>query len=465
MLFRAGDEDTICALSTPPGLGGIAVIRVSGTKAAATVRKLCGFLPEKPESHRVYYGILKTHEVKESLDEVLVAYFAQGRSFTGEETIEISCHGGEAVTAGILRELIAAGCRLANRGEFTYRAFMNGRLDLVQAESVLSLIESRSNQAAKIALRQLQGRLSSQFSIIEDGLVWMLAHLEASIDFSTEDIEVVADDELLSRAGQLIDLVKELIGSYEKGRLLKDGLEVALVGPPNVGKSSLLNAFLGEERAIVTAHAGTTRDTIEGRLSFEGLPVTFVDTAGLRETDNEVERLGIERSISARKKADFVFHVVDLDSDSMKEKSVWESVKSSANEFVLVNKIDLDIGGSKRRDLETFLKNLDLDLAKAFWVSARTSEGMDVVTTFLKAKGRELESESSNVVTQVRHLELLSKIHSSLSAATRLIREASSPEFIAFELQEAVRAIHELLGKEFDEQVIDRIFKEFCLGK
>lgn len=465
MLFRAGDEDTICALSTPPGTGGIAVIRVSGNRALLFVRQLCRFLPEKPESHRIFYGILKNRSGEEAIDEVLVSYFAQGRSFTGEETIEISCHGGEAVVAEILKELVAVGCRVAARGEFTYRAFMNGRLDLVQAESVLSLIESRSQQASRVALRQLQGHLSSEFSKIEDGLVWMLAHLEASIDFSTEDIEVVAQDDLLSRANELLALIDKLISSYEKGRLMKDGIEIALIGRPNVGKSSLLNLFLGEERAIVTAHAGTTRDTIEGRMMIDGLQITFVDTAGFRETDNEIEKLGIERSKSAKEKADYVFHVLDLGASSIEKDLKDLPLPLRETDYLLVNKTDLDSDGTKRRLLKARFEDAGIGRDRIFWMSARTQEGMDSVLEFLRSLSRTFESESSNVVTQARHLELLRKIQSSLRAARDLIGSSSSPEFIAFELQEAVRAVHELLGKEFDEQVIDRIFKEFCLGK
>lgn len=465
MLFRAGDEDTICALSTPPGLGGIAVIRVSGNRALPLVRELCRFLPHRPESHRIYYGIIKNRTGEEAIDEVLVSYFARGRSFTGEETLEINCHGGEAVVSEILKELVAVGCRIANRGEFTYRAFMNGRLDLVQAESVLSLIESRSKQASRVALRQLQGHLSSEFAKIEDDLVWMLAHLEASIDFSTEDIEVVSNDELLRRADGLLALIEKLISSYEKGRLIKDGIEVALIGRPNVGKSSLLNAFLGEERAIVTAHAGTTRDTIEGRMMLDGLPITFVDTAGVRETDNEIEKIGIERSLSAKEKADFVFFVLDLTSSEIEAdlKNLPSPLKDT--EYVLVNKTDLDPDGTKRSALEALLEKAGIASKRVFWMSARTQAGMESVLDCLRALSRTFESESSNVVTQARHLELLRKIQSGLKSARELISDSSSPEFIAFELQEGVRAVHELLGKRFDEQVIDRIFKEFCLGK
>ncbi len=464
MLFRAEDEDTICALSTAPGTGGIAVIRVSGTKAFELTRQICPFLPPKPESHRIYYGILRSEDRTEAIDEVLVSCFADGRSFTGEETTEISCHGGQVLTTSILKELVKVGCRTAKRGEFTYRAFMNGRLDLVQAESVLSLIESQSKPSAKVALRQLQGHLSSDFHRIEDDLVWVLAHLEASIDFSTEGIEVVPSEKLQGRTLALIEHVGKLISTYRQGRLLKDGIEVALVGRPNAGKSSLLNAFLKEDRAIVTPHAGTTRDTIEGRHTISGVPVTFVDTAGIRETENEIEKIGIERSRSAMEKADFIFYIVDLMEDAATEVDAFVS-DGRANSYLIVNKVDLDPAGSKQSILKKKLTEKGVPEERIFWVSAAQRSGLEKIESMLSELVGSVDSDSSNVVTQARHLELLQKIHSCLSTALGLIKRDSSPEFIAFELQESVRAIHELLGKEFNEQVIDRIFKEFCLGK
>ena len=463
MYFKTGDEDTICALSTAPGAGGIAVIRVSGDKAASITRMLCKFLPECPESHKIYYGFLKSL-VGESLDEVLVAYFAEGRSFTGEETVEISCHGGSVLVASIMKELVSAGCRTARRGEFTYRAFMNGRLDLVQAESVLGLIESQSQQSAKISLRQLQGHLSSEFRRIEDDLLWLLAHLEASIDFSTEGIEVVPSEHLVDRTQGLIDFVGKMISSYGRGRALREGLQAVLVGRPNAGKSSLLNAFVKEDRAIVTAHAGTTRDLVEGRITVNGVPLTFVDTAGLREAEHEVEKIGIERSRSAMEKADLVFFVVDASTEDWQNDLREFAAQVRPNSYFLLNKVDQPSVQAKRREVAQLCESLGIS-DRVYWVSAATSEGLDRVEAMLSSHVESLSADTSNVLTQARHLELLRKIQACLGAALRLIKEDSSPEFIAFELQESIRAIHELLGKEFNEQIIDRIFKEFCLGK
>jgi tRNA modification GTPase len=482
MLVRSGDQDTICALSTPAGVGGIAVIRVSGDQALKLTRKLCGFLPEAPESHKIYLGICRSIDAAtngvgndgspktEALDQVLAAFFSNGKSFTGEETIEISCHGGPVVTASILKELIKAGIRPAKRGEFTYRAFMNGRMDLIQAEAVLGLIESQTRQGAKIALRQLQGHLSDDFQKIEDDHLWILAHLEASIDFSTEDIEVVTPKALIDRTTGLINHVEKLISSYSQGRIIREGLQIALIGRPNVGKSSLLNALLKEDRAIVTAQAGTTRDLIEGRVMFSGVPVTFVDTAGLRESESEVERIGIERSKTARDRSDFIFHVIDLSSESWLQdvSGSFADLSGLSNVFLIFNKTDLDKNGLRRRQCEAKISEIrtkNPGFGEVFWVSAVSRLGLKDLEERVSQLVGDLDSESSNVVTQARHLERLQKIQSCLHNAVRLMKENASPEFTAFELQESIRAIHELLGKEFNEQVIDRIFKEFCLGK
>lgn len=475
MIFGSGDDaSTICALSTPPGVGGIAVIRVSGPQALKLTKKVCAFLPEKPESHKIYFGTAREVQNQDlAIDEVLVSYFAHGRSFTGEETTEISCHGGTVLTASILKELVQAGCVPARPGEFTFRAFMNGRLDLVQAEGVLGLIESQSKQAARVALRQLKGRLSEELAIVEDGLVWLLAQLEASIDFSTEGIEVIPSQILTKRASEVKSLVEKLISSYSQGRLLAEGLTVALVGRPNVGKSSLLNSLVGEERAIVTSIPGTTRDLVEGRVAYLGVPVTFIDTAGLRETDDEVERIGISRTRQILEKADLVIHVLDVTRPILAEeitelKSSFARASSThQNHRVLINKIDQDSSSKRLNERQKELKDQLPELAQKEVLagSAKTRHGIDAVDRLIERMVKSDASESSAVITQARHFELLQKIQSCMVRALALIERDESAEFIAFELQDAIRAIHELLGKEFHEQVIDRIFKEFCLGK
>ncbi|MCM2281604.1 MAG: tRNA uridine-5-carboxymethylaminomethyl(34) synthesis GTPase MnmE [Bdellovibrionaceae bacterium] len=472
--FGVDDHATICALSTPPGVGGIAVLRVSGPDAFQFTRKVCRFLPVQPESHRIYFGTARCLDDGDSVDEVLVSCFAEGRSFTGEETAEISCHGNPVLVATLLKLLVEAGCRPARPGEFTFRSFMNGRMDLVQAEGVLSLIESQSRPAARLALRQLKGRLSEELSRVEDGLIWILAQLEASIDFSTEGIEVIPSQTLLARAREVQEACERLLESYSQGRLLAEGVQVALVGRPNVGKSSLLNAIVQEDRAIVTAVPGTTRDLVEGRFAVNGVPVTIIDTAGLRETTDEVERIGISRTRQALDKSDLVFHVIEvgrpLQEDEREDLRDFRSnadLSERARHVFLVNKVD---SPDQQEQVAMRLAELnDIGISKqnskVFEVSARTRNGLSELENFLKGYVRSDASESSSVLTQARHFEGVQKIHSCLMRALALITSDTSAEFIAFELQDAIRAIHELLGKELNEQVIDRIFKEFCLGK
>ncbi len=470
------DEDTICALSTPAGHGGIGVIRVSGPKALEFGRQLARFVPEQAESHRVYFGKLRRPEDSSVIDEVVVAYFGEGRSFTGQETLELSIHGSPYIVREVLRNLQLVGCRMAEPGEFTYRAFMLGRLDLVQAESVLQLIQSESENSARVALRQLQGGLSDILNSIEDELIWVLAHLEANIDFAQEDIVVAEIDVLVTRVQRVSKRVSELLSSYKRGRIVREGLEVALVGAPNVGKSSLLNAFGGEDRAIVAPIPGTTRDRVDIKRVFNGLVVNFMDTAGLRVTEDPVERLGIEKTLELLPRADWLFWVVDgpqvWADKGFSEEGMWPLVENKGTGVcVLVNKIDLLNQGQREQVLgwvKEFLQRQGLELAqeRIFLVSATSGEGLKSVESFLGSIVGESFLENSAAITQARHFELLTRTLKGLeSGLAQLVDTAASPEFVVFELQEALFSLQEILGKRFDDQVMDRVFKEFCLGK
>jgi len=464
---RPGDEDTICALATAPGVGAIAIVRVSGQSAFRFCRPIARFLPSSIESHKAYFGTL--HGRLGPLDEALVTGFAEGKSFTGEESVEFSVHGGTQISGKLIEELIACGCRLAKPGEFTYRAYMNDRIDLVQAESILSLIESRSGEGSSNALSQLKGELSGHFLDIEEDLVWMGAHIEAGIDFSSDGIELKAAPELLDRALKLEKKVAALLATYAKGRLLRDGLTVALVGAPNAGKSSLLNAVVKEDRAIVTDQPGTTRDLIEVETRLEGTPVRWVDTAGLRDAVDEAEKLGVERSRKAIESSDFVVVVMDL-SDPL-WKSGFQNFVSEARRFprrqqwYVFNKVDLDSEGLGISDAKTEASKLGVG-ERVLFLSATQGKGIEEFQAAVLAPLRESAFAHGGVsITQARHVEGLQTILESLRRAIELIERDASPELMALELSSAVHTIHELLGKVFHEQVIDRIFKEFCLGK
>ncbi len=477
MTLKDKDLDTICALATPSGVGGISVIRVSGPVAVSVARALCSFLPEKPESHRCYYGLLKSIKIEtdgDEIDEIIVSYFAKGKSFTGEDTIEISCHGSPNIVRWILSELSLAGARSADRGEFTYRAFMNGRIDLVQAESVLALIESQTNQASKQALRQLQGSVSKELYEIEDLMIWCLAHMEASIDFSTEDIEVVQDQQLLDKIQSIKGRIDKLVGSFGSGRLLTDGFKIVLVGSPNVGKSSLLNLLVGEEKAIVTEVAGTTRDLVEGSLIVNGIKVLITDTAGLRESNDLVEKIGIERSYKALDAADAVFYVYDSSAGLNHEDLKEISKISNPNLCVLGNKSDFGslVVGARKDQALGMLNNVqflhgtgEFNKERVFIISAFDKKTVE----FLKERIADLigktDFEDQSVISQVRQFENLKSALDNMNRAFDLIQNTSSPEFMSLEMKDALLKIQETIGKRFDDQIMDRVFKEFCIGK
>lgn len=459
-------KDTICALSTPPGEGGVAVIRVCGDRASSLVRQMTTSLPQELESHRIYYVHLRRPSDHSLLDDVLVSFFKKGHSYTGDETIEISCHGGRMIPQLILNELMALGARPADRGEFTFRAFMSGRLDLVQAESVLEIIQSESTLAAKRATRNLKGELSKRFAEIEDRLVWSLAHIEAGIDFVEEGLETADDQTLMKELRSLQAQVEKLIQSYRHGRALKGGFPVAIVGLPNAGKSSLLNAILGEEKAIVTDVPGTTRDVVEGTKLIEGLLFHFFDTAGIRETEDKVEKIGINRAIESIKSAEVILWVHDVTLSLNLQELPPDIRGNQSSVYLLFNKVD-SLSPNELSSVKSQRQSeaRSLGLNNGSFISVQAAENMKEFENFLLDFAKSSSSSEMVTVTQSRHMHLLEKISMGLVKALEQAENRSSPEFIAFELQESIRAIHEILGKEFHEQVIDRVFKEFCLGK
>ena len=448
------DSQTICALATAHGIGAISVVRLSGSQAITIVRKLANFLPQELESHKIYYGILKTQDQSRPLDEVLISYFQQGRSFTGETTFEISCHGSQAIVSDVLQQLVEAGARPAKRGEFTYRAFMNGRLDLVQAESVLAMIESQSNRASQLALRQLQGEFSGQVRKLTDEMTWVLAHLEANIDYAAEDIQIAATDVLVQRLEKLRTDLDYWLCTYQQGRIVRDGFHIALVGRPNAGKSSLLNALAGEERAIVTPVAGTTRDFVEVTLAVNGYRVTLVDTAGLRVTDDVVEKIGVERTLDKMKSVDMVLYVADASTGVTEEDEAFFAQIPWVKTAVLWNKVDLTPPPTRR-----------FDAASVLPVSAVSNRGLDGLRDLFGQKLAAQLSEDSTLVSNARHFEGLVTARNAVVRSLPLVINNESPDLIALELQSGLVALYEILGLTYDDQVMDRVFKEFCLGK
>lgn len=459
--MRNRDEQTICAISTPHGVGGIAVIRISGPGAANAAKKICQTLSTKDSltSHHAYFSEINDL-VGNKIDEAVVTYFAQGKSFTGEEVVEISCHGSRFIAQQILDLLVVCGCRMADRGEFTYRAFMNGNMDLVQAESVLALIESQSQAAAKVALRQLDGHVSKKFEYLISELTWALAHIEASIDFAEQGIQVVDPLILIKKLKDVMGSLEFLISSYRTGRLVRDGVRVALVGEPNVGKSSLLNLMLQSDRAIVTPIAGTTRDVVEGETIFKGTKYNFSDTAGLRETSDQVEIIGIDKSKKEAEKADLLCFVFDCTTEDWARALQLAAQLKNTKKIFLLNKAEhLD-------EVQKAALQLRVPAGTtAIFTSAMNAKNRDgIFTSILSAVGS-LEFLDEAVISSARQYEQARYSHEMISNSIADLEQNTGSEFVAMHLKESLISLQKILGQVYDDQIMDRVFKEFCLGK
>lgn len=472
-------EDTIFALATPTGRSGIAVIRLSGGDAVVSARKLAGFLPDDVESHRVYYGHLKSVSEDRVLDEVLLTLFLESRSFTGEESVEISCHGNPVIIDEILRELGKSGARHAEPGEFTFRAFMNNRIDLMQAEAVLSVIESQSPFEKENALKQLSGGISTDVSSLRGRILHFMAHIEADIDFSTEGLETIDRAHLAKGLADVAMDLQTLISGYNRGRILQEGFRVVFAGSPNVGKSSLLNSVLGEERAIVTAKPGTTRDLIEAWSEISGVRVSWTDTAGLRATDDEIEEIGIRRVSEALIKADLVLWVLDpeVEISVSAAENLAALVKENSDKLVvLVNKMDL-LGFSAGDIRPETATRIFAEKFPALKLANAGDRNTLLLSSTWGAKARELilgkvserisatGSAQDVVISRARHFEALSKAQALVEEARQAVELGLGAEIIALSLKEALVSVQSVLGERYDEQIIDQIFKEFCLGK
>lgn len=458
-------DDTICALITAPGLSGISVVRVSGATALEKVKKTCSFLPDNPESHRVYFGKIKSAE-GEVIDECLVSFFQKGKSFTGDETLEISVHGGFACADRVLSELVSLGCRPAERGEFSFRSFYNGKIDLVQAEAIHSLIKSRNEISRSQAIQQLGGRVSQKIHQIEEGLLHILAQIEASIDFSTEDIEPYSLEMMATSLRATETLVVDLCSGFSKGRRINEGLKIALAGAPNSGKSSLYNVLLGQEKAIVSATPGTTRDVLESPMNDFGSPLWLLDTAGLRETEEDVEKRGILKTHEKMASADLILFLLDINDRSRWDVSPVLPYLDKA--LFIVSKVDeLDLHLSIQNEIIEQVHGLmgRQNPQLIFFVSSKTSQGIKELKLAIEKMSLVDIHHDESLITQYRQFDHLNRCLIHMQKALILLKESASYDLLALEVQTALREIYHLLGKEFDEQVLDRVFKQFCIGK
>ncbi len=451
MAYLDQDEDTICALATPSGVSGIAVIRLSGDRSVALVRECCRFFRQENPSHRASVGLFRNREGSRVIDEVVVTYFEEGKSYTGEEVVEISCHGNPVIVSEILGEIVDLGARLALPGEFTFRAFKNGRMDLVQAESVLSLMEARSARIKEVAVEQLRGRLSERVQVIRSKLINLAARIEVNLDLLSDEIVGTSASSLKRELILSQNEILELLASFQSGRILNEGFRVVLVGEPNVGKSSLLNALVGEERSIVTEIPGTTRDVVEKEIVSEGVRIIFCDTAGLHETEDVVERLGIQRSYEEIRRADLVLHVIENGSD---EKFQFEE-KLSAKLWSVRTKSDLMSNENWRLS----------EKAGVFVVSSKMGWGIDQLKKEIAKVAVPRDPEECLIVINARQASLLSRSLERMRAAVEVCENQWGEEILAFEVGQVIRCLCEMLGEEFNDQVINEIFGQFCVGK
>ncbi|HEY1232001.1 MAG TPA: tRNA uridine-5-carboxymethylaminomethyl(34) synthesis GTPase MnmE [Candidatus Binatia bacterium] len=455
--------DTIAAIATPPGEGSIAVIRMSGVDAEQIAAKIFFRRRDKKsklQSHRLYHGTLRDPKSARAIDEVLLAIMRQPRSYTGEDVIEIHCHGGAFIARRVLQLVLSEGARQAEPGEFTRRAFLNGRLDLSQAEGVLDLIRARTESGAAQALDQASGNLSHWVEELRSGLLNVLVQVEAAIDFPEEEIELLKRHELDQEVAALCEKISIVSSTYEWTKLFRDGAKVCICGRPNVGKSSLLNALVGEQRVIVTPVAGTTRDVIEESINLDGLPVTLWDTAGIHEAADEIERIGVHLARDYLEKSDARIVVIDGSLPLSAEDTDLVIAAVQAKALIAVNKTDL-----ARSLSDTELKGLDCRI-KHCRVSAKTGAGVPELKQALRNLVLDKEIEFSPVtITNLRHRSALRRAEYALRHAAKSLSEGFAAEFVAVDLNEARQALEEITGLINSEDILDEIFANFCIGK
>lgn len=450
-------SDTIVAIATPPGRSGIGIVRLSGSKALDIARLLTRLrrnpTPWSPQRAELL------DEDGGAVDDILVTFFASPRSYTGEDVVELSCHGAPVLLRHAVERALRNGARLAEPGEFTLRAFLNGRLDLPQAEAIRDLIEATTLHQARVAAQQAGGALARQLQPLKAQAVDLIALLEAGIDFAEDDVSVADNEELLRRLRPVASEVERLTKSFHYGRVLREGFTLAIVGRPNVGKSSLFNRLLEQDRAIVTPIAGTTRDLVSEVVALEGIPVKLIDTAGIREGEDVVERLGIERTLAAIADADLTLVVLDATRE-MEPEDLALIERAAGPHLLVANKIDLAEKGSPELPAGT-------EAAGAIGVSALTGEGIDNLRRrMIAAVAPEGAVQPGGaIVTNVRQQAALDRAHSALSQAAAAIEENVPHEMLLLDLYTALAAVDELTGKTTADDILNRIFATFCIGK
>ncbi len=454
------NEDTIAAISTPPGYGGISIIRISGKDAFSVCDRLF-VRPGKQsfaemEPGKIVYGHI-TGDKGEMLDEVLVSKMKAPHTFTAEDVAEINCHGGMSAVKSVLEAVLSMGVRLAEPGEFTKRAFLNGRIDLAQAEAVCDIITSKTELSAKAAVAQLSGTLSEEINFIKSVILTLLADLEVTIQYPEYDVPEVTDNALAASLEMIREKIAALLATYKKGEILKDGLKVVIAGKPNVGKSMLLNRLINKNKAIVTDIPGTTRDIVDEYINLNGVPVILMDTAGIRESEDVVETIGIQKSLDTIDAADVVLFVADGSSDlSQEDMRILEAIDGKPT-IVVLNKSDK---GADKETLEYFAPY------DSVLISALTKEGMELLEEKMAdfaARGEDIASAA--VISNARHKELLQKALKSITAAIDNFESGIPTDLIETDIRDCWETLGMITGETLSEDIIDEIFANFCLGK
>ncbi|MDT2742698.1 tRNA uridine-5-carboxymethylaminomethyl(34) synthesis GTPase MnmE [Lactococcus garvieae] len=448
--------DTIAAISTPLGEGAIAIVRLSGSDALSIAKKVFqGKDLDKVASHTINYGHI--FDKDRLVDEVMLSVMKAPKTFTREDLVEINTHGGIAVTQEILQLLLRSGARLAEPGEFTKRAFLNGRIDLAQAESVMDLIRAKTDQAANIAVKQLDGSLSNLINNIRQEILESLAQVEVNIDYPEyDDVETMTSQMLLEKTAHFEQLLETLLATAKRGKILREGLRTAIIGRPNVGKSSLLNQLLREEKAIVTDIAGTTRDVITEFANIGGVPLELIDTAGIRETEDIVEKIGVERSQKALEEADLVLLVLDASSPLTPKDLELLELSAATNRIILLNKTDLPEKIELEKLPEDFIR-----------ISALKNENLDAVEKQIRALffSGEIEAKDATTLSNARHIGLVEQALDALKEANRGLAMGLPVDLIQVDITRCWQLLGEITGEAAPDELITQLFSQFCLGK
>lgn len=452
-------NDTIATISTALGIGAISIIRVSGPESIEIVNKIFTKDLSNIESHTINYGYIKDGE--NIIDEVLVSLMKAPKTYTREDLIEINCHGGIATTNKILEHLIKNGCRLAEPGEFTKRAFLNGRIDLVQAEAVNSLLNATTDISRKQAINELQGNNSNLIKELREKLIQMISNIEVNIDYPEyEDIEELTNSKILPKLKYYVSNLETIISKSKEGRIIKEGINVALIGKPNVGKSSLLNTLLEEEKAIVTNIAGTTRDIVEGQINISGVVFNLIDTAGIRDTDNVIEQIGVEKSKKVIKDCNLILLIFNNnDVLTEEDKEIFNYVKETNKPIIIIiNKVDLETKLNKE-----YLSN-DYKIVE---ISTKTKEGINDLKETIKETFNleKIITDDINYSFNSRSIGLLEKSKDKIVAAINAINDNYPVDIVELEIKSAWEILGEIIGETYTEELLDNLFSRFCLGK